>query len=52
MQTRRKADKFPLHLHATGQWAKKIRGKQHYFGTDRDVALKEFVRVKADLEGG
>lgn len=44
--------KFPLRLHATGQWMKKIRGKCHYFGKDRDAALKEYMRVKDDLEAG
>jgi hypothetical protein len=47
-----KSDKFPLHLLATGRWAKKIRGRRHYFGVDRDKALAEYVRVRADLEGG
>ena len=52
MVTRRKPDKFPLRLHKTGQWTKKIRGQSRYFGTDKDHALAEYVRVRADLEGG
>jgi site-specific recombinase XerD len=47
-----KSGKFPLWLHPTGQWGKKIRGKYHYFGKDKDAALVEYVRVKDDLEAG
>ena len=33
-------------------WAKKIRGKVHYFGTDYDTAIKEYLRQKPYLESG
>jgi integrase len=43
---------FPLTMHPTGQWCKKIRGKLHYFGKDSDEALDEYNRVKDDLHAG
>lgn len=30
----------------------KILSRYYYFGTDRDVALTEYVRVREDLEAG
>src|SRR5438046_2386907 len=43
----------PLFWHATGRWAKKIHGKQHYFGRgSHDDALAEYNRQKDDLHAG
>lgn len=43
---------FPLRLHATGQWCKKIRPKLHYFGVDPDVALRKYLEQRDDLQAG
>jgi integrase len=48
----RKAVKFPLRLHKTGQWTRKVRGRSHYFGTDKDLALKRWVEERDDLLAG
>ncbi|WP_146409191.1 tyrosine-type recombinase/integrase [Allorhodopirellula heiligendammensis] len=38
--------------HATGQWAKKVRGKTHYFGTDKDSAAERWYKEKDALYAG
>jgi hypothetical protein len=42
-----RSDKFPLTLHKTGQYCKRIRGKLHYFGTDKKEALKRYLEQAA-----
>jgi len=47
-----RSDKFPLTLHPTGQFCKKIRGKLYYFGTDKKEALRRYLEQAAYLHSG
>jgi hypothetical protein len=45
---------YPLYAHASGQWAKRIRGTIHYFGkwADPQAAWEKYAREKDDLYAG
>src|SRR4030043_2076377 len=46
-----RSDKFPLTLHPTGQYCKKIKGKIRYFGTDKKKALEKYLAQSTYLHG-
>ncbi|MFA6186333.1 MAG: tyrosine-type recombinase/integrase [Phycisphaerae bacterium] len=47
-----RSDKFPLTLHPTGQFCKKIKSKLYYFGTDKKLALQRYLEQAAYLHSG
>ena len=47
-----RSDKFPLTLHKTGQFCKKIKGKLYYFGTDKRQALERYLEQAVYLHAG
>jgi integrase len=47
-----RSDKFPLTLHKTGQYCKKIKGKLYYFGSERTVALERYLKQATYLHSG
>jgi len=46
-----RSDKFPLTLHPTGQYCKKIKGKIRYFGTDKKKAVERYLTQATYLHG-
>jgi integrase len=46
-----RSDKFPLTLHPTGQYCKKIKGKIRYFGTDKKKAIEKYLAQATYLHG-
>ncbi|MHC4158209.1 MAG: tyrosine-type recombinase/integrase [Planctomycetota bacterium] len=52
LKRKTRSDKFPLTLHPTGQYCKKIKGKIYYFGADRKRALERYLDQATYLHGG
>jgi len=46
-----RSDKFPLTLHPTGQYCKKIKGKIRYFGKDKKKALEKYLAQSTYMHG-
>ena len=46
-----RSDRFPLTLHPTGQYCKKIDGKLYYFGSDKNHALEKYLSQASYLHG-
>src|SRR4030043_373832 len=46
-----RSDKFPLTLHPTGKYCKKIKGKIRYFGTDKKKTHEKYLAQAACLYG-
>ena len=51
LKRKTRSDKFPLTLHSTGQFCKKIKGKMYYFGSDKKVALQRYLDQSTYLHG-
>ena len=51
LKRKTRSDKFPLTLHPTGQYCKKIKGKIHYFGSDKKQALERYLDQATYLHG-
>jgi integrase len=51
LKRKTRSDKFPLTLHPTGQYCKKVKGKIYYFGSDKKQALERYLYQATYLHG-
>jgi integrase len=51
LKRKTRSDKFPLTLHTTGQYCKKIKRKMFYFGSDKKEALQRYLDQATYLHG-
>ena len=51
LKRKTRSDKFPLTLHPTGQYCKKVKGKMYYFGSDKKQALEKYLDQATYLHG-
>jgi integrase len=51
LKRKTRSDKFPLTLHSTGQYCKKIHGKMYYFGSDKKEAFQRYLDQAGHLHG-
>ena len=51
LKRKTRSDKFPLTLHTTGQYCKKVKGKIYYFGSDKKQALEKYLDQATYLHG-
>jgi integrase len=51
LKRKTRSDKFPLTLHKTGQYCKKIKGKMYYFGSAKKEALQKYLDQSTYLHG-
>ena len=51
LKRKTRSDKFPLTLHPTGQYCKKVKGKMYYFGSDKKEAMQRYLDQATYLHG-
>lgn len=51
LKRKTRSDKFPLTLHTTGQYCKKVKGKMYHFGSDKKAAIQRYLVQATYLYG-